>query len=67
MCQHGSGPVDRCSQCLGIAAHRVEQSGSVLTIDGAPARAIDLETPTAQKRYGSRGGKALHASKEKRR
>ena len=54
-CPHSSiGRADRCSQCLGVVARRVDQAGPALTIDGQPAgRPMEIQTTAAY--YGKRG------------
>jgi hypothetical protein len=47
-----------CSQCLGTAAHRVDQDGAVLTVDGKPSRTIAVgDVPIRDYYRHSRGGR----------
>ena len=59
MCRHGNGPAERCSQCLGIPARRVDQVGEEITVDGVATRSIAGKVQSARDFYRSRrGGKS---------
>lgn len=50
-CPHGRGPASQCSQCLGVPAQHVAQSGGLLSIDGVTARPVEpVRTPFKRRR-----------------
>jgi hypothetical protein len=61
--KHGTTCPRFCSQCAGADVRRVSHAQGVITVDGVPARPIDIEAQSASRYYGKRGGKALRGSK----